>query len=436
LSLGRGLCIVTILFASGDLWPTLTIGFTFRFSQLCILLALLVLFATGPERRIRGFPGAPWLYGFVLWVFACLPLSLYLDRSVGYALWLLEDVLIVFVFVQYFDTERALLDLLRWFLISFVVLSAFGLLQFALGLVGVSLFVAEWWIDGRLPRVNGLSYEPSYYASYVLCGWVLSLYLLEKRAPVPGRRLQWICALATTLGLTVSSSRLGWGLMIAWLFTRGSLFLARTFLRGALTRRALRRTLALAVAGLVVVAIALNHIDALSARFETVSFLIAGLGVLGQSAHSSEQRFSAFTMTWEAFLHHPLIGTGIGAVPAEVAAQQGTVLASLEDAKQNEGLSVLAELAASTGVIGVLLVSMFIAALSWTFQRVRNRLELWRLRALAGLSWSMAWLMLALQFNQNFLRVYLFVHLGVLVCCLTAGRQSPAPRSDALPHAV
>jgi hypothetical protein len=48
---------------------------------------------------------------------------------------------------------------------------------------------------------------------------------------------------------------------------------------------------------------------------------------------------------------------------------------------------------------------------------------------MAALTWGIAWMLLALQFNQNFLRIPIFVDAGVLMCCLSVrtGRR-PLPQ--------
>lgn len=425
------LCLFAILFASGDIWPSVTLGFNFRFSQLCLLAAVALCPALMWQTGVRLFPGWHWLYLFVVWLFATLPFSQLIKRSVGYTFWAITDVLIVFVFVQTFRTEAALVRLVRYFLMSFVLLALFGIAQFALGLFGVGVLVTQWWIPGVLPRVNGISYEPSYYATYLLSGWVLACYLLERRARVPGRGLLKFTAVTTTVALAIATSRLGWALMLLWAGFR----LANASLRVLVGRRLRVRTAAFLAAlplmlGGVVVAMG-PMLPTLSRAAGEVSFLISGLGVLGAPGHSAQTRAGDLQATWNAFLKHPVTGTGIGAVPAEIAADRLAPLRTLEDAKFNEGLSIFVEALAATGIVGVALLAAFGVAVFRACRNAMPQLAPWRAEILRGMAWSLTWVLLALQFSQNLLRVWLFIDLAVLICCLTVSPRAHSSRAQA-----
>jgi O-antigen ligase len=409
-----------MVFASGDIWPVVTIGFTFRFSQLCALLALLLIAAGAPDMSIRRFPGALWLYAFVTWIFIMLPFSLYIERSAAYALWTLMDVLMIATFVQYFGTARRLPTLIHLFVLSFVILAIFGCVQFAAGLAGIDLFVRQWWVPGRLARINGISYEPSYYATYLIVGWVLSCYLLEKGALAGHRRLLRVCAFTSTVALLLSSSRLGWLLMSLWVLTRAALFVYRTLFRGKLSYRSANRigvaVTLLAMCGVLIPLFAEPILDSA----ENLTFLLSGLGVSGQAAHSTEDREHSLEFTVQAFLAHPLIGSGIGAVSVEIAAQNGAMVSSIEDAKKYDGFSLFTELLASTGVVGTAFLVMFVVALSKRIKVLSSQVSEFHRYLLRGLAWSMVWIVIAMQFNQNFLRLYIFVDLSVLLTCMVA----------------
>lgn len=421
-ALARALCLTAVVFASGDLWPSITIGFTFRFAQLCMLAALAILLAAPSTFRIRSFPGIWPLFGFALWVVITLPLSIFIQRSVGYVFWVLTNTLLVFTFVQCFRSERMLRVLVRWFLVSFILMSLFGMAQFALGLLGVDVLVTEWWIPGRLPRVNGLTYEPSYFGTYLVPGWVLSLYLLEKRAPEPSRALLKLTALSTTLGLLICSSRIGWISMILWLLFRAFAAAARALARGSIKRRSVRPLL---MAGAVVFGTLVAGFvfrASILPKVQGATVIFQGLGLFGETSHSATTRTSDLAMTWNAFLRHPVVGTGIGALPMEIGAQKGEVVFTLEDAKQNEGTSIFVELLASTGLVGALLMLSFALALWRRCHVVSRNVEEWRRRILAGLGWSCIWILLALQFSPTFLRIYLFVDIAVFCCFMTVTR--------------
>jgi hypothetical protein len=417
-SLGRWLCLGAVLLASGDLWPTINIGFTFRISQILVVLALVILL-TGLRRTVvRTFPGARWLYAFLVWAVVSMPLSIYPERSLGYTCWLFTDVAIIFVFAQYFDSEAVVLRLLRWFLISFSALAIFGLLQLALGIAGINLFVSEWWIAGRLPRINGLSYEPSYYASYLIVGWVLSLYLLEHKSDLPSRRVQKWCATTTTIALILSSSRMGWIAMVIWMFCRGAAWAIGVFVRH---RVGWGTTRLLSLFPFLILGIAYAARSRVSGIIEilgNMKFLVNGLGLFGTASHSSDDRLGSLAHTWQAFVNHPLVGAGLGALPVDIAGQQGAYVSSLADAKSYEGGVLSIEILASTGLIGMLLMSGFVLSV-FRYTRVHwLQFSHAERTFVSGLNWGIALLMLLLHFNGQFLRVYIYIDIAVLLCCV------------------
>ncbi|HVY81111.1 MAG TPA: O-antigen ligase family protein [Steroidobacteraceae bacterium] len=414
------LCFLAMLFASGDIWPSVTLGFNFRFSQVCLFAALALCPVLVYRMGVRTFPGWAWLYGFALWLFATLPHSLFITRSIGYTFWAVTDILLVFVFVQTFRTEPALVRLIRYVLITYTCVAVFGLVQFALGLLGIDLLITQWWIPGVLPRINGISYEPSYFATYLLGGWVLANYLLERRAPLPNRKLIKLCAVTTTAALLLATSRLGWGMMLLWLVFR---FAKRALLTLA-GRRMRPRTAGLIVASPLLLGVLLLAVTPVLPRVvqtaSEVSFLLSGLGMFGEPAHSAVTREGDVRATWRAFTAHPFTGTGIGAVPVEIAAARFRPVRTLEDAKPNEGMSIFVELLAGTGIVGTALFAGFGVAVANACRRALAELPPWRAEILRGVAWSVLWVVLALQFSQNILRIWLFIAIAVLLCCLTA----------------
>jgi hypothetical protein len=427
LKMGQGLCLLAILFATGDVWPSIDIGFTLRLSQVLLLLAAAVAPTIILRSGVRLFPGWQWLGGFIAWIILTLPLSLYVERSVPYIMWAVTDALIILVLVQYFPSESSLRTLLRFFLVSFLAISLFGLLQLCLGLAGIDLLVAQWIVPGRFPRVNGLSYEPSYYSTYLLVGWVTSLYLLEKRASFPSRRLQKACALTSTLVLILCTSKLGWGLMLVYGLVRLLRSAGVAVLRSRIRLRTagLLSTSMLFLGGLA--AAVLPALQNFLAILAVASFLLAGLGIAGTAGHSVTERSDGFSATWNAWLNHPLIGTGVGALPVEVAAQAGRGFETVTEAKAFEGLNVFAEVLASTGLVGAALLAAFAIAVVRAVRRRAAQLPPWHRTLMTALSWGIVWMLLALQFSPTFLRIPIFIDVGVLVCCLTARPRELAP---------
>jgi hypothetical protein len=434
----RFCCFVALFFASSDVWPTIQIGFTFRFPQLLIFLSIPLLMPTFRAEAVIRFPGLIWCLLWVLWTAVSLPFSLMMSRSIGYSFWLVSDMLIIFVFVQAFRDMKDAHKLINWLLCSFIALSAFGLVQLVAGILGFDILVTQWWVEGVVPRMNGLSYEPSYYSTYLLPGWVFSNYLLSKKVVSVPRRLLRFTAISTSVSLLLSTSRLGWMLMLLWMVIRtGSRFVRFLLGKKAQFTSVRRHILAILLAPVALGFLASFQSARVEAALEQVPYLFRGLGLFGQSTSSSEGRSDLMLLTWNAFLAHPLVGTGLGAVPAEIASQLGAPMLTIDDAKQNEGMSVTVEMLASVGIVGFLTAIGFTVSLLLKYRVVYAESDDERRHILRGLAWAIGWLLLALQFNQNFLRIYVWMDIGILVTLISIYSRHPvSPQHLAAPAAT
>ena len=203
---------VIFISSSFDLALNLVIGgYSFRlFYFIVILLALPMLVQLARGRPVRvHLVGFSW---FMLWFFV---LTLFVGntslftRNLGYMLWLVLSYTVVVTMSYYVREGVDFRRLFYLYLLSFNVMALFGLLQFALALVGIDLFVAQWWIVGKLPRINGLSYEPSYYATYMIIGWAIYffLYVQDVKRTHHLHTLFWLAVI--TAVLVLCSSRMG-----------------------------------------------------------------------------------------------------------------------------------------------------------------------------------------------------------------------------------
>jgi hypothetical protein len=157
--------------------------------------------------------------------------------------------------------------------------------------------------------------------------------------------------------------------------------------------------------------------------------LVGGLGLTeGKGSFSIDDRSAGTTNTANIALSHLVFGVGFGGVPAEIANLSGVKIDSLDDAKDYEGKNITFELVASLGLVGALAIYLFFGLI------LRRALYLSKLFAygnadvsdetkltylcLRGLSWSLIIQLLLLQFNQNFLRAYTWIFIGVLLATI------------------
>ncbi|MFZ0595091.1 MAG: O-antigen ligase family protein [Bryobacteraceae bacterium] len=417
--------VLAILTSSFDILLVVQAGGNYRFCQVVtlVLIALAILrVARGVKMQVLGaVPLCLWLLVQALFI----PVSGFWPKSLGYCFWLLLNVALVFSFVYLFsDNRRTLITLLRWYAWSFAVVAGFGIIQFCLPLLGWGApLITQWWIPDVLPRVNGLSYEPSYFATYLLIGFVFVGSLRRANSKLlPCKTLLGIYWL-TLIGIVLSSSRMG----IVFLFAE--IFLAqfrvwqsflKDFLRFKFVLSKLRPLVPSLLSITVIAATAAGTLNALENNPALMLMFLNGTGISNTAAHSVIERENSLEDTLRVFIEHPLIGQGLGGVSSAIGDLYGEKVQSFEASKDFEGMSVFAEVLAASGVIGVIPFVFFLVA------TIRKPLKLARTAApldaslLRSLVRSLVFAWAILQFNQNLLRPYLWLHLAILVTVYAA----------------
>ena len=427
------LCIVTavliLLTSSFDIFLVLEAGGNYRLCQM--IAPVLVFFAI--IKSIRGnrvpvlgaLPLCIWFAFQVLFIAA----TDFWPKSLGYCLWLLLNLSLVFSFVQLFsDDLRTLTVILRWYVYSSAIVAAFGILQFCLPLFGFGgPLVKQWWIPDQLARVNGFSYEPSYFATYLLIGFVFAGSLRRNGSSLlPSRTLfgiRWLLA----IGIFLSSSRMGILFLFFDVFSSqiGSwVALIADFLRLRFAPFKLRALVPSFISLAALAVITTGMLQAVE-RYPAIALIfLNGTGISDTPAHSVIQREDALEDTFTVFLQHPLIGRSLGGVSSAIADLHGETIQSFEASKDFEGMSVFAEVLAASGVIGTIpFVWFLIATFRKPLQAARTASAYYSTVLYALLrSLAFAWVML--QFNQNLLRVYLWTHIAILATVYAAALQS------------
>ena len=423
MGLARTLFLFSVLTASSDLFLVWNVaGFTLRAHQVLMIFPLAyVLGVTVSSKKIRLPIGALPLYAWMVFIIAFVPNTVFLSRSIGYAVWLLIDVSAIFLAVQLFDDLRSLEILLKWYVRTFLAISIVGLMQLVLGLCHLPAPYAR-----MLPRINGLSYEPSYYATYLMMGWVLCAWMIEKGSYFVPQNLVRVTFISSTLALVLSTSRLGWMLMALW----GCGYFVRRVMRWKPVTLGLGSWLlvvnlfAASLAGFVVVAT--HESDNILRSFA------AGLGVFGAPSHSVDERMQHMWMTLELVQKNPFMGTSLGGIAPAIREQQHeTAIRSNLDTKPYEGNSIFVEALAASGVIGFLPFVAYVLMLLIKPSLLASACPEPLRTVLSGLVLALGMELLALQFSPNILRPYLWFHIAIVSAAYATIHASrrPAPRT-------
>ena len=166
----------SILTASCDIVLAFDVaGLTVRVSQL-VAMSVMFLFLL----RIIKFGNVkiltPYYNLLIVIVFntICIVNSKTLFNAVGYDLWLIFDCVQVLAFTYFLSKQETIQSLVRKYIMCFNALAVVGFVQFALQFVGINFYVTQY---NDLHRSNGFSFEPSFYATYMIMGSIICLYL-------------------------------------------------------------------------------------------------------------------------------------------------------------------------------------------------------------------------------------------------------------------
>jgi hypothetical protein len=415
--------------SSFDIVLNIDAGPNIRIAQIFGVILIVAAILKSRSGLFMQMPlGGSLLLAWLTVQLAFVPVSEFWEKSLGYCIWLALNIAFSFAFVNLFSADvLQMVTLLRLYLLSFVFVALFGVVQFVLPLAGgPALLVEQWWLPGRVPRVNGFSYEPSYYATYLIVG-VSCLGSLRRSGLVEFRTWKWFCAyIAMIAAMICCSSRIGIGFLVLELLIAPLKWLWAII-------RSPRSLLAFRVTGSRIVAVSaalwLMYIASTGAtrwyfeNREAVSILASGTGFLGTASHSIDERENHLDDTLKTIADHPWMGQSLGGVTESVAGYMGIKPMNFEETKSYEGQSVFAEAVAASGLPGSIPFFCFLVVSLAAPLRLARRVPLAPASWLRALAYSLVVEWGILQFNQNILRVYLWVDIAMLATVYASTRR-------------
>ena len=399
-----------ILTISFDVLLNFNVGPNVRISQLILLIFIIYSFLLIINKKILIPIGFKYLLFWCFFVIIFIPNSGFIEKGVGYSVWLILNILIIFFTVQYYSRSLSFIKIIKFYIISFVFVGLFGILQFISGIFGLGDFflVQTWWIPNVLPRVNGFSYEPSFYATYLMLGWISISYILQSKIYIFSKFSLILSFSIISFSLIVSGSRLGYVFMLFW--TVFNIFKSLFFNR----RKNSNFKFSLIALGLIIlVTIILFNIFDYSDS-DITHTLAFGTGLGETSSHSVDERLSGAYDLLEIFTRSPLIGYSLGGLSYALGNLKGITVNDFISAKL-EGNSVFLEVLAASGILG------FIPFLLYIYSLISRPFKLnfadnfsCSAKILHGMTWALIFELLMLQANQNILRPYLWLHIAIM----------------------
>lgn len=398
--------------SSFDIFANIAIlGFNFRFCQFILLPAMLLLLTRiVKDRKVELYLGMKYLLVWLVFQIVFVTLSPDTGNAIAYALWLIFDTVTVYLIAYYSDVVFTVEELVRTYLNCFFGMAVLGFAQMLLYFLGINFFVTQKW-NRYLCRINGFTFEPSYYATYMLIGFVMYAYLLEKKdETIMKRKDVTIRFIFIAMAMVLSSSRMGWLMMVLWLAVRCLSRIYAEICAGLTKKRILHWSIALAsgVLGFTLVWVYLF-------KNGPLLFMLNGLGLYGQPAHSVISRMSGLWKNLEIFWEQPWLGVSLGGVAPAIAQYKGVAY----DSSLNGGDMMLpGELLVANGIIGMVPLLLYIVSLLFESKWWRKEFRKYSLfNVYRAIEWALIFELVILCFNQNILRMYLWIHIGIL-CAL------------------
>lgn len=413
LDFARTFFIAATFTSSFDIFLVFNLGFNFRATQILLLIPIGLAMVKAIQSRVIWPLGFGWLLLWTMFIIAFVPNTSFLVRSIGYAAWLVFDVFAIFACVQLFTTPSKAISLVRWYIYSFVFVATFGLVQFVSPVVGLGdvLLITQWWIPGLLPRINGFSYEPSFFSTYLLMGWVVCAYLLESKATLFARTHLQFYFFIISLSIVLSSSRMGILMMLIW-YTQYPLRFIGRLANGYFHKQFARISLILFGMAVLLIGFVIYVVG-----FDEISFLFSGLGIFGGASHSADIRKDSMMDTFSLFMNSPFVGYSLGGIGPAIAEMHGVTNINFEVVKEYEGNSIFVEVLSASGIFGVIPFVMFVLHIVRKPFLLARRLTSEQSKILVALTLSLIFEFAILQFNQVILRPYLWMHIAVLAAC-------------------
>lgn len=408
--------------ASFDVFLVISAGGTIRFGQVMLAVVIVGGVAMAIQSRRILWPKGGW--ALLLW-FVLLSCFVPLGNAGQIGLVLHLDLAFtiagVYAVLQLYGRSAYLESLMKAYLSSYVFVACFGLFQLAAPPLHLGEWlVRQWIIHGKFARINGFSYEPSYFATYMIMGWITLLDLRYSKARITAApRWRWLTILVGAV-LFLSTSKIAWFLLLlegsirfagvasGWLREHGSR-LRRGSLRIALPRF---RFLA-GIAGFVVCAgLAVTALGSIV----KLDFLLSGTGIDHTASHSRDDRLRWMNDTLAVIAEQPLLGRGFGGVAARNAERHGSALNSVDALRLYWGFPVILDVLAASGVLGFIpFLWFFFTNTVGEFALIRKHWPAEYAKWMRALIRGLFYEFLILLVDQNLLRMYLWFQVTMVV---------------------
>jgi len=406
----KWLILLVFVSSSFDIFFNLNLGgFNIRTCYLAAFAFIILYSFQFKDATKFRFIGMGSFFIWSLFVLVFVWNTQFLNRNIGYVAWLGFNIFACYAIYK-FSQKAAFETLIRLYVWSFFVMALVGIAQFVMSTMGIHILITMWWRINQIPRVNALSYEPSYYATYLLIGFVFLFFSQRKGIFYFNRKFQILILGSISFAILLSTSRMGILFMcVILLYDFLKMFVIAMF-----TLRISRSNFLISLFLISIFSVIFGRIfldEKLRKRYLT------GTGVVSTASHSKDTRIRQMNNVFLVFKQSPFVGYSLGGIAPAIAHYYGDKTKDQKKAKQYEGLNIFLEVLAASGIIG------FLFFISWLFQLFRSSILLSTLLKVNGyakesgimdaLRYALIAELLILILSQNILRPYLWILIGM-----------------------
>ncbi len=403
------LIFMSFLLSSYDTFLSFTVkGFTVRTAQLTLFLFIGITIIK--DVLIKKSISVPIGFNFlIVWTFFILlfiPNTTFLLRNIGYGIWLIFHIVLILSFCNCVRSEESALIVMKLYIISFFINSIFLIGEFIVAYF--ELFDIPFMplsFRGRVPRVALFTYEPSYFATYLIPGLVLTIYLWIKNCRIfKKKNFFWLTffQISGVIALFLSTGRSGY--VVFFLFM---VYLIFEHIYIFIKNKKFNVRLIIFIFIFLIGFSILFYIFKRHYGTDVFENIFGGTGIFTKGKASFTDRLNTGYNTFKVFLKHPVIGVSLGGIPSGRGESVGTVITSQAEAKNLEGMIVIIEVVASSGIVCFIFFILYFLKISVKPLFEDNMI-------LKALAISLIFGFIILQFNQNIQRLYFWLHIAVL----------------------
>lgn len=409
--------------ASGDLFFVINFGGgVFRMCYILILALFFFTIVSTKKVSLNNVGRVPLLiWTLFSFVFVFNIENEFLSRNILYFIQFF--ILLVFLYsIVSLNRFFTYIELLKIYINSFYFISVFSIIQYFLYLIGIKFLITQSFFSGRLPRLSGISYEPSYYGTYMIVGWTILVYLTFRGLYIYNKRNQLIKLGMISLVILLSTSRMTILVLILVL-----LFLIVPQLVRLIKSK--MNIISLSIFSIFTFVFVVFFIYMFNNR-EALRNFTNGIGYGSNANHSVKEREIMTGNTFKAFKKSKFKGVSFGGIDIATAKIEynteiidkrfiGKISDRDSDFYYNSpgGLNIFLEQLVAVGIFGYIFFALYICSLFYFPIRLRKKLKFVSKEDVIILNAILLSLFVELTiliFNANIIRIYLWTLIGVL----------------------